>query len=123
MFKSLKMTMLFCLMVLLAGGCASVQTQGKTTEILKPSGVHEDCMELRPGETLDYFFEASGPLDFNIHCHEDNDIIYAVSRDACRTDRGKYLCEKQQYYCLMWTNPGPKPATLQYEWRVIKKRE
>jgi hypothetical protein len=123
MFNGIRMAMLFSLSVLLAGGCASLPAQDKNTETLKPAGVHEDCMELLPGETLDYSFEASSPLDFNVHYHEDHGVFYVVSKDASRADKGTYLCEKQQYYCLMWTNPGAETATLLYERIVIKKQK
>lgn len=125
MFKGIKMVVLSGLVVFLAGGCASVPTQGKNsdTETLKPSDVHEDCMELLPGESLNYSFEASRPLNFNIHYHEDHSVFYVVSKDASRTERGIFLSEKKQYYCLMWTNPGSEQATLVYEQAIIKKQE
>ncbi len=105
---------------LIVGGCASVGAKVQATETLKPSGIREDCLELLPGQGLNYSFEASAPLNFNIHYHENEKVSYEVSKDAVSKDAGIFLAKKEQYYCLMWTNPGSEPVTLRYERNIIE---
>jgi hypothetical protein len=106
---------------LVAGGCASLPAADKTSETIKPSGISEDCMELLPGQILGYSFDASKPLNFNIHYHEDHDVIYGITKDGISEDKGTYRCEKKQYYCLMWTNPGSDPVSLDYSYQIKNK--
>ncbi len=123
MIRCAELTICCAFILFLAAGCASLPAQGKKTETIEPSGVREDCMELFPGDTLNYNFEASGPLNFNIHYHEEHNVFYEVSKDAVSTGNDSFLCDKQQYYCLMWTNAGAAPATLVYDWSIIKKQK
>lgn len=88
---------------------------------VEPSKVHEDCVDLSPGKVLDYTFESLRPLDFNIHWHEDNKIAYPVKKDGISSDRGSFQPERQQYYCLMWTNPHREPVGLKYKYRVQER--
>ncbi len=111
-----RMMVLSCIIIVIAGGCASLVVADKTSETIKPSGVHEDCMELLSGQILEYSFEASKPLNFNVHYHEDNTVVYGITKDGVTADKGTFHCEKKQYYCLMWTNPGSEPIGLTYSY-------
>lgn len=121
MARFCRMTVLSCFIVVIAGGCASLGATDKTSETVKPSGIHEDCMELLPGQILEYSFEASKPLNFNIHCHEDHGVVYGSTKDGVSGDKGTFRCEKKQYYCLMWTNPGSEPVDLVYSYSIKKE--
>ena len=112
---------LSCFIVFITGGCASLIAADKKSETIKPSGIHEDCMELVPGQIMDYSFEASKPVDFNLHCHEDSGVSYEISKDRVSEDKGTFVCKKKQYYCLMWTNPGSEPVGLNYSYSIGKK--
>jgi hypothetical protein len=118
-----KYIQIFFLLCLITSGCATLASKGRTSEILKPSEDYEDCLELLPGQTLDYSFEASDPLDFNIHCHEEHNIVYGVSKEAVSKDAGIFVADKDQYYCLMWTNKRSKPVSFVYKWRVPRQRK
>jgi hypothetical protein len=117
----ISLLVLSCYIVVITGGCASLVAADKTSEAIKPSGIHEDCMELLPGQILEYSFEASKPLNFNVHYHEDHDVVYGITKDGVSGDKGTFLCEKKQYYCLMWTNPGSEPVDLVYSYSIKKK--
>lgn len=116
-----RFSLLSSLLLLIVGGCASVATKSQTAETIKPSGAHEDCMELLRGQSLDYTFEASKPLNFNIHYHGDKDITYPVKKDGISKDSGTFTAKIKQYYCLMWTNPGAASVTLKYNYHVKDK--
>jgi hypothetical protein len=107
--------------VSITGGCASLVSADKSSLTIKPSGIHEDCMELLPGQILEYSFEASKPLNFNVHYHEDHDVVYGITKDGVSGDKGTFRCEKKQYHCLMWTNPGSEPVDLFYSYSIKKK--
>jgi hypothetical protein len=112
------MMLLSCFIVVITEGCASLGAADKTSETIKPSGIHEDCVELISGQILEYSFEASKPLNFNLHYHEDHDVVYGITKDGVSGDKGTFLCEKKQYYCLMWTNPGAEPVGLVYSYSI-----
>ena len=112
---------LSCFIAVITGGCASLVVADKTSETIKPSGIHEDCMELLSGQILEYSFEASKPVNFNVHYHEDQDVVYGITKDGVSGDKGTVHCEKKQYYCLMWTNPGAEPVGLVYSYSIKKK--
>jgi hypothetical protein len=114
---------LFLSAMVVTGGCATLgaNDKGKISETLKPSGVHEDCMELSSGQGIEYSFTSSKPLNFNIHYHEDRGIFYAVQKDNTTHEDGRFQAEKKQYYCLMWTNPQSEHVDLAYTVTVEKR--
>ena len=107
--------------VFVSGGHSFLIAEDKKSETIKPSGTYEDCMELLPGQILEYSFEATKRLNFNIHCHEDQDVFYAIRKDGVSDDKGTYRPEKKQYYCLMWTNPGAEAVSLVHSYSVKDK--
>ena len=109
------------LLALLVNGCSSLQVKDETAVTINPSKLHEECMGLMPGDALFYSFKASDPVDFNIHCHEGGNIICPVSKQSTSADEGKFYAEKEQTYCLMWTNIQTKPVRLTYTFKVEKK--
>jgi hypothetical protein len=113
--------MLSCFIVFITGGPSFLAAADNKSETIKPSGIHEDCMEMVPGQILEYSFEASNPLNFNVHYHEDHNVVYGITKDGVSSDKGTFLCEKKQYYCLMWTNAGSEPVNLTYSYRMGKK--
>jgi len=72
----------------------------------------ETCMRLEAGRSIRWRFEASTPLDFNLHFHRGADVHYPVKRDRVRTDSGVFTADAGEDYCLMWTNRGTSPAQL-----------
>jgi hypothetical protein len=115
------MMVLSCFIIVITGSCASLVAADQTSETIKPSGIHEDCMELLPDQILEYSFEASKPLNFNVHYHEDHDVVYGITKDGVSGDKGTFHCEKKQYYCLMWTNAGSESVGLVYSYSIRKK--
>jgi hypothetical protein len=108
-------------LALLVNGCSALQIKDETSVTIKPSKLHEECMEMMPGDALLYSFKTSNPVDFNIHYHEAGNIIYPVSQKNSSGEQGKFSAVKEQTYCLMWTNVQPKPVNLTYTFTVKKK--
>lgn len=67
-------------------------------------------------------FDADGPLDFNIHYHDGDQVTSLARRDAARSARGRLLVAIDQDYCWMWTNRGNAPVTLRARLRDESKR-
>ncbi len=121
MTKIFRTMLLGSLLVLLVNGCSSLQIKDETAVTINPSKLHEECMELMRGDALRYSFKVSDPVDFNIHFHEGGNIIYPISKQSTSADEGKFYADKEQTYCLMWTNIQTKPVRLTYTFKVEKK--
>jgi hypothetical protein len=79
---------------------------------IKPGRSYEDCFELLPGQTMKYTFNATRPVDFNIHYHGEDRVHYPVNKKKIArlsgkidVDRQRYYIEDQEFFCLMWDNP------------------
>jgi hypothetical protein len=113
--------------IIFAIGCASkegLKIEGDSkdyTKVIKPLGIHEDCFALFPGDKLDYFFESSKPLAFNIHYHRNSDIFYEIEKSDIAYDKGQFSAKVKEYYCMMWTNPHKESVTLKYNYSIKKK--
>jgi hypothetical protein len=79
--------------------------------------IHEECLALKPGERLEYRFESTEPVDFNLHYHEGKAVVMPLVREKSREDAGVYSVRIAQDYCLMW-EAGAAGAVLDYRVRV-----
>jgi len=84
---------------------------------LAPYGMHEKCVELKPGDRLDYTFDSTEPVDFNIHYHEGNAVAMPVVREKSRGDAGVFAPPLAHHYCLMW-EAGAAGTLLEYRMRL-----
>ena len=87
-------------------------------EIL-PHALHEECLQMVPGDWLVYRFTAQRPVAFNIHYHEGKTVIMPVSRDATTQEDGTFRPLVAQDYCLMW-EAGREGAIVDY--RILLTR-
>jgi hypothetical protein len=78
---------------------------------IKPSGQHEECYDLKPGIVMEYEFETSDFVNFNIHYHAGNKLKLPVHKKGVLMDEGTVDPSKHTYYssdtpsyCLMWIN-------------------
>ena len=86
--------------------CRAVITAG-TPKVVRahplPSyQIHEECLTLEPGDRVEYEFESTEPVDFNVHYHEGKAVVMPVVREKSRADAGIYAVQIAQDYCLMW---------------------
>ena len=84
---------------------------------LAPYAIHEDCADLSPGDRLDYRFESTQPVKFNIHYHDGNMVVMPITRDDVTSDAGVFAPQIKQGYCLMW-EAGAAGATIAYRMQV-----
>ena len=84
---------------------------------LPPYQIHEECLKLEPGDRVEYRFESTEPVDFNIHYNEGKAVAMPVVREKSRADAGIYAAQIAQDYCLMW-EAGVAGAMIDYRVRI-----
>lgn len=72
----------------------------------------ERCVKLAEGEVITYRFKGSAPLDFNIHHHRGDDVLYPVRHAQVRKLAGRFRAPAADDYCLMWENKGAQPISV-----------
>ena len=77
-----------------------------------PGKFAEVCGKLARADSVAWRFEASGPLNFNIHYHEGQDVRYPERRDALAGASGRLQVVLDQDYCWMWTNKSGQAVDL-----------
>ena len=108
--------------VIALGGCAGTLTVTDGPKVVSahplPSyQVHEECFKLGDGDRVDFAFESSEPVDFNIHYHEGQAVVMPISREKSRSDAGIYVARIAQDYCLMW-EAGAAGALINYRLQI-----
>lgn len=100
----------------------------KKSVTLKPSGMYEECFELKKEQRLFYRFDSDRPVDFNVHFHTENEIHYPVHLNGVTQHDGmfdtgdrRFHLNTLKHYCLMWENPEMNHVNLSYECVVEEK--
>ena len=81
--------------------------------------IHEECFKLDEGERVDFRFESTEPVAFNIHYHEGHAVVMPISREKSLEYAGVYVARLDQDYCLMW-EAGAAGAVIDY-WIQFKR--
>jgi len=131
MNKMTKLAFLFLSLSLLISGCATSGTNDdggmsmSDTVKIKPSGSYEDCLELLPGQTMNYSFNSSHFVNFNIHYHTETELYYPVKKKGVMMGKGSldiqeldYYTEDQEFFCVMWDNLNPEPVQVSFSCEV-----
>lgn len=85
---------------------------------IAPGNFAEACGKLPKGAAVDWRYEGSVPLNFNVHFHQGNDVVFPARADAQASSSGTLKVEVDQHYCWMWTNKAGETAVL----RVVLQR-
>lgn len=72
--------------------------------------VAEHCIWVKPGNVLDYETKAPFAVNFNIHFHTANDVVYPVKEDKVLEHEGQVVVESKGEYCFMWKNIAQQNA-------------
>ena len=100
--------------LLFAGGGAVAQSVDKAFQhSVRPRGFAEECFKLVGGQSIGYAFASSAPVDYNIHFHRGNDVLYPVKADAVAGATDRFTAPSTEEYCLMWTNRTLNMVTVQ----------
>ena len=77
-----------------------------------PGKFAEVCDKLPAGAKVSWDFEASAPLDFNVHYHVGKDAVFPSKLVAVSTAKDTLDAKIEQDYCWMWSNKTAAPATI-----------
>ena len=81
--------------------------------------MEEECVNLQPGQKLEYSFESTAELSFNIHFHEQGRPIYLQDEKATVYKKRVLIPPKKDEFCLMWVNPGMEDIRLSYSTQLL----
>ena len=81
--------------------------------VIAPYATQEECARLGAGDRLDYRYDSSAPVDFDIHYHEDNATLAPIVREQSTSDSGTFEAHVARDYCLLW-QAGPPGAIISY---------
>ena len=84
---------------------------------LSPFEIREECVRLAQDDRLDYAFDATEPVAFEIHYRDGRAVIAPIVRDASVGDAGVFAPIAARTYCLAW-EAGPAGALVDYRLRV-----
>lgn len=84
---------------------------------LPASGFVEVCGKLSAKTQVHWQFDASAPLNFNVHFHEGKKVHFPAKQDQVKKAADVLLVKLDQDYCWMWTNKARREATLKLDLR------
>ena len=79
---------------------------------LAPGKFAEVCGKLPAGMKVGWNFEASAPLDFNVHYHVGKEVVFPSKLTAVATAKDTLVTKIDQDYCWMWSNKSSAPAII-----------
>jgi hypothetical protein len=85
-----------------------------------PYAAHALCADLAAGERLDYRYQSSAPLDFDIRYRENGAVLSPIVREHSTGDSGIYEARVPARYCLNW-QAGAAGAVIGYS--VLRRRD
>ena len=83
--------------------------------------VHEECVQVQRGERLEYRFESTEPIHFDIHYQQGGATLQPIAKDGVREDAALYPVQEPRRMCLGW-EAGPAGAVIDYRFRVRAAR-
>jgi hypothetical protein len=82
---------------------------------LAPKELLEICGQLPKGSRVQWAFDASAPLPFNIHVHQGNDAVYPAKLEKAEKAQGLQTFDAEPAHCWMWTNKALTPVKISVE--------
>jgi hypothetical protein len=89
---------------------------------IAPFEIHEDCVQLVPGDRLDYRFDAQRPVNFQIYYKEGITFVAPVSREDVTEFSGVFNPPYARRYCLQW-EAGQQGAIIEYRIRLLARSQ
>lgn len=129
-FTQIQQMVFWGVIFLLLGSCASQQTIAAEPKVrIKPGRIYEECLKVTHDQVLQFSFSSSKPLDFNIHYHWGEKVVYPVNKKQVATLEGEVDYdqlkegEEPDHLCVMWKNPHDVYVNLDYEALVKSKNK
>ncbi len=80
--------------------------------LIKAGKFVELCGKLPAGLALRWDFDASTPVDFNVHYHLGKEVVFPNRLTGVEKAQDTLITTTPQDYCWMWSNKSAAPATL-----------
>ncbi|GAK57630.1 hypothetical protein U27_04597 [Candidatus Vecturithrix granuli] len=129
-FTQIQQMVFWGVVFLLLGSCASQQIMAAEPKVrIKPGRIYEECLKMKQGEVLQFSFTSSKLIDFNIHYHQGENVVYPVNKKQVTTLEGELDYDELEdeaepdTLCVMWKNPHDVYVNLNYEVLVNNKNE
>jgi hypothetical protein len=91
-------------------GCAAPlapdQPRSITGLTILPYERHRECARLAADDRLEYAFETTEPVAFEIRYFEGSAAVSPIVRDSTRADAGVFVATESREYCLVWEAGG-----------------
>lgn len=75
----------------------------------------EVYVPLQQGQVVDWSFQASAALDFNIRYHDGDEVVYPARQEGTTGIAAQLEAPLDQTYCWMWSNPTDGPTSINLE--------
>ena len=82
------------------------------TVSVAPAKFAEVCGKLPAELKVRWSFDASAPLDFNVHYHIGKQVVFPSKLAAVAAAKGVLDTKIDQDYCWMWSNKSASAATV-----------
>jgi len=107
---------------LLLCGCATRLVDRNAPKVVEnneiaPYATYQECLLLEQGERLDFRFESSEPLHFDLRYRDAGATVLPLVRDGTREFASIYPVPATRAYCLAW-EAGAAGARLDYRFTV-----
>ncbi len=87
---------------------------------IKSGKSFEKCVVLNAAQTLEYDFNSSAKINFNLHYRKGDAIYYPVKEDRVNRIDSSYETSVREEFCLGWENKTNADVELTYSYRVRK---
>ena len=107
-------------LAVLAGCVAPIapdQPRRITGLTILPYETLRECARLRADDRLEYAFEATEPVAFEIRYFEGSTAVSPIVRDSTRADAGVFVATDAREYCLVW-EAGAAGTLIDYRLRL-----
>lgn len=129
---SLRITVMAGLAMLLVSGCVTttstgdrmshMMTAGEEVRI-EGGGFYETCDNWPLGQEMEYNFEASAPVSFDVHYHTHAaGKVFAAKGSDVRTQKGKFMIASGDVHCCMWKNNNSQAVTVRFKVNPTEKQ-
>lgn len=79
---------------------------------IAPGKMLEVCGKLAKDAAVQWQFEASQALSFNIHYHLGKEVVYPAKLPKADKAKDVLHVARDEDHCWMWVNKSTEPATL-----------
>lgn len=77
-----------------------------------PGQALELCAPLSAAQAVDSRFSATGALDYNVHHHVGDEVVYLELEKGISQHVGRLEPDTDDTYCWMWENKGSSPVDV-----------